>query len=224
MMMQLETGDDVGRRGRKRKAGPRHPSGALVRAKSERGIDDRVRCGRQPHRRMLSENRRTDDRAASPIGRLLLSGLLNRFGEAGRGEISDQARDRFEAATMFVQIVGAYRSVIMTPRATAGAGRGAGECAQLCNAAHALLSAAQRIEVHDGLFDREACPCLARKWRYDGCFEALTRAGRPLLLAVNRAVVHEQAIDEAQLVNLVDGLDVLVGHLGLTARRGLRHS
>lgn len=222
MLVQLEREVDLGRSGRKRKDGPRYPSGGLVKD-TGRAVDDKVRCGRQPHRRMLSEDLRLDTRAESPLGRMLLKGLLNRGGEAGKDEISDAARDRYEAGTMFAQIVGAYRQVIGTPRATAGGGRGH-ECAELCAAAHRVLSAAQRLEVHDGLFDVDTCPCLARKWRYDGAYEALDRAGRAALMAVNRAAVHGEAIDPTQLVNLVGGLDVLVRHFGLTPRRVPRHS
>jgi len=223
--VQLQTEVDLGRSGRKRKDGPRYPSGGLKSNKPARAVDDKVRCGRQPHRRMLSEELRLDTRAESPLGRMLLKGLLNREHEVDgktKDEISDAARDRYEAGTMLAQIAGAYRQVIGTPRATAGSGRGH-ECEQLCSAAHELLSAAQRVEVHDGLFSLEACPCLARKWRYDGAFEALDRAGRAKLIAVNRAAVHGESIAPSQLPNLLDGLDVLVRHLGLSPGKRLRH-
>jgi len=210
----------MGRSGRKRKAGRRHPSGQLVRDKRP---DDKVRAGRQPHRRMLDENDRTDERAESPLGQLLLRGLLNRASEGGGRKPSTEAADRYEAGMMYLQIVGAYRAVIGTPRGTAGSGRGR-ECEQLCTAAHELLSARQRGEVHAGLFNTDTCPCLSSKWRYDSAFEALGGAGQIAARAVARVAVHREAIAQQDLVNLVDGLDALRRHFGLTARRPREHS
>jgi hypothetical protein len=210
----------MGRSGRKRKAGRRHPSGQLVRDKRP---DDKVRCGRQPHRRMLDENDRTDERAESPLGQLLLRGLLNRKGEGADGKASSEAADRYEAGMMYLQIVNAYRAVIGAPRGGAGSGR-ARECEQLCSAAHELLNARQRGEVHAGLFNTDTCPCLSGKWRYDSAFETLTGAGQPAARAVARVAVHREAIAQQDLVNLVNGLDVLRRHFGLTARRPREHS
>jgi hypothetical protein len=226
----------MGRAGRKRKSGKRYPGGQLVKADPAlRAIDDRVRASRQPHRRDLAEGNlaehtaaRLDARAESPLGRLLLTGRLTRDSEipdrrTSLDRVSEQAYDRYEAGTMFAQIVGAYRVVIGGPRPTSGSGRGGRECASLCNAAHTMLNAQQRLDVHDGLHSLEACPCLKTKSRYDGCFEALDRRGRAALMAVNRVAVHGQAIEPPQLINLLDGLDALVQHLGLTPRRSTRH-
>ena len=105
---------------------------------------------------------------------------------------------------MFVQVVGAYRSVIETPRDVAGSGRGFPCQELLCALA------------------RENCECEYRKQRYDKAFEALTRLGRRSLTAVNKVAVHREAIGEEELVYLVCGLEELRRVFGLTNRRRRR--
>lgn len=179
---------------------------------------------------MLREGDRLDERAESPLGRLLLQGWLNAGNDeapttARRGEIvaSEAATLRYDAGAMYAQVVGAYRSVIEAPKSTGGSGRGV-ECEELCIAAHRLLSAAQREEVHDGLFNVETCRCLGRKRRYDAAFEALMQIGQPAAKAVARVAVFGEAIAPSQLVNLINGLEALVRHFGLTPRRTRTHS
>lgn len=198
----------MGRAGRKRKAGKRHPSGQLVR--TDKTPDDRVRAGRQPHRRGVRADDRLDERAESPLGRLSLQ-----RDDEDKPLISD---DQYNAGTLYAVIVGKYRSLIEAPRGTAGSGRGV-ECSALCRAAHELLSARQREDVHDGLFNTETCRCLARKWSYEAAFEALIAEGQRAAKVVARVAVHREDIAPQDLVYLDVGLAALARHFGLTDRR-----
>lgn len=202
------------RAGRKRKNGPRHPSGQLKKAKSE-PKDDKVRASRQPERRALGRELRsaganedevrklvTAEEAESPIGRLWAAGHLSRGGDLD----SQAARDRYDAGTMFAQIVGAYRSVIGSPNGGGGSGRGFPCLDLLCRLAP------------------EHCECERRRARYDRAFEALSKIGRRALMTVNAVAVHRQQIGADDLVNLVSGLEALRKVFGLTERRKPRHS
>jgi hypothetical protein len=205
----------MARAGRKRKNGPRHPGGQLKNDKpKKKDLDDKTRTLRQPHRRALAHELRAagvahedvgkfvqGEEAESPIGRLWAAGLLKQLGDPD----SQAARDRYDAANMFAQVVGAYRSVIEAPRSVAGSGRGFGCLELLCRLAP------------------ENCECLRRKERYDRAFEALTRLGRRALMAVNRVAIHREPIGEEELVYLVAGLEELRRIYGLTARRRSRH-
>jgi hypothetical protein len=94
------------RRGRKRRAGLRHPGGELKRPQ----FDFRGLATLQPHRVWLPESKRLDQKAASPLGCLNLLGAL-----------SDA---QYRAGVRYAVVVGKYRAVIETPSATSGAGRG----------------------------------------------------------------------------------------------------
>lgn len=131
----------MSRAGRKRKSGHRHPGGQLKKPKKQQ-IDDTVRTQRQPHRRALAHQLRADgveqlelekfvkgEEAESPIGRLWAAGLLKLTGDGGD---TQAARDRYDAGTMYAQVVGAYRSVIEAPNAGGGSGRGFGCLELLC--------------------------------------------------------------------------------------------
>jgi hypothetical protein len=96
----------MARRGRKRKIAPRHPGGQLVQPR----FDMRSLVTLQPHRVWLPEEKRMDQKAASPLGCLNLLGLL-----------SDA---QYVAGIRYAVVVGKYRAVIETPRAMSGAGRG----------------------------------------------------------------------------------------------------
>lgn len=191
----------VARRGRKRKAGRRHPSGQLVRAAQP---DDRIRSARQPHRRGLPKEMRLSEKAESPLGRLLLTGKLR-----GPFEYDDErASDRYEAGQLYAQAVGAYRSVIEAPRSVSGSGRG---------------SACEIEGKREQFCDPASCACLRKKERYDGAFEALMRAGQRAAKVVARVAVHREAIAPQDLVYLVAGLDALARHFGLTGRGRRAH-
>lgn len=203
----------MSRAGRKRKSGSRHPNGELKQANQHE--PDSVRTSRQPHRRALARELRaagadeTDVRklsggeeAESPIGRLWAGGHLKRQGDPD----VQAARDRYDAGTMFAQIVGAYRSVIEAPNSGGGSGRGFGCLELLCTLAP------------------ENCECEHRKARYDRAFEPLQRLGRRALLAVNSVAVHREAIEQGELVYLVSGLEELRRVFGLTARRKSKYS
>ena len=142
--------------------------------------DDRIRAARQPHRRALTHQLRASgagevdarklsagEEAESPIGRLWLAGYLKLPDDID----SQAARDRYDAANMFAQIVGSYRSVIEAPRDVAGSGRGFPCQELLCALA------------------RENCECERRKARYDRAYEVLRSAGVPALKAVTRVAV-----------------------------------
>jgi hypothetical protein len=128
---------ELGRSGRKRKAGKRHPSGELVRDKRP---DDRIRASRQPHRRGLKEGDRLSEKAESPLGRLNL-----------RGIISD---DQYEGCQHFVALVGQYRSTIGAPRSIGGSGRGGGcpgDCATNSDACVCLQRRERYMRAYEAL-------------------------------------------------------------------------
>lgn len=93
-------------RGRKRKIGHRHPGGELVRVQ----FDIRDLASLQPHRVWLPEEKRMDQKAASPLGCLNLLGVLTDA--------------QYAAGVRYAVVVGRYRAVIETPSAISGAGRG----------------------------------------------------------------------------------------------------
>lgn len=243
----------MSRAGRKRKSGSRHPSGQLKRlSASEREESERVTTARQPHRRALAHELRAagvedvdvkkasiGEEAESPIGRLWLTGHLRRAGDADEAA----SRDRYDAGNMFAQVVGAYRSVIESPRDVAGSGRG-----YLCEPDFCATAAGQ-----------DDCQCLKRRRRYTEAYEALAGRLRQLsvelehgkelpeslrdailehrrltededyvpaaaerrrvLMAVIRVAVHRETIGQEELVYLVEGLEALRRHFGLTPGR-----
>lgn len=213
----------MARRGRKRKAGSRHPSGQLVR---ERAPDDRVRSSRQPHRRGLSEDDRFSEKAESMLGRFNL-----------RHIISDAEHD---AGALYAAVVGAYRSVIEAPRATSL--RAVVEPERVLDADEpvagaptcpaAFAEASERIVKIGGVpvtvrrwpcgGDAQECPCAKKKARYDGAFAAVIGAGQRAAKAVARVAVHGEAIAAEDFVYLTRGLGALARHFGLTGRGGRR--
>src|ERR1700730_4464014 len=96
----------MARLGRKRKSGLRHRGGELVRPQ----FDVRSLATLQPHRVWLPEEKRMDQKAASPFGCLNLLGVLT------DAQYLPGLRSAF--------VVGKYRAFIEPPRATWGAGRG----------------------------------------------------------------------------------------------------
>jgi hypothetical protein len=173
------------RRGRNRKLGTRYASGDIVRSQSEA---QRLAAA-QPHRAWLPERKRLDQRAGSPFGCLNLMGVLT---------------DRqYRAGLRYAGVVGKYRAVIESPRATAGAGRGydcPGDTA--CG--------------HEG---RRACECRERKARYDAAFAALGDAGQRAARAVARVAVYGEQCPSGALDHLKRGLNALAVHFGLIVRR-----
>ncbi|HLH96331.1 MAG TPA: hypothetical protein VKW08_14550 [Xanthobacteraceae bacterium] len=169
------------RRGRKRKIGLRHPGGTLV----QRGeLEAKSFAALQPHRAWLPPEKRLDERAASPFGCLNLLGV-----------ISDA---QYLAGLRYAVVVGHYRAVIETPRATSGSGRGytcAGDLA--C-----------------GRDNPEACECRRRKARYDAAFAAVLEAGQKAARAVARVAVHGEQCPRGGLADLKRGLDALARHFG----------
>lgn len=171
----------MARRGRKRKAGFRHPCGALVQRPE---ADAASFAALQPHRVWLPQEKRFDQKAASPFGCLNLLGV-----------ISDA---QYLAGVRYAVAVGHYRAVIESPRATSGSGRGyhcAGDPA--C-----------------GRDAPETCECRRRKARYDAAFAAVLEAGQKAARAVARVAVHGEQCPPGGLADLKRGLDALAKHFG----------
>lgn len=186
----------LGRRaGRKRKAGARHPSGELKRVAAP---DDRIKTSRQPHRRKVPAECRLDQRAESPLGRLYLNGAID--------------AEALTAGERYVAVVGAYRAVIESPRATAGSGRGFVCAVEWFGESKACDE------------DPEACACRQRRERYQRAYEALSATGRRAVLAVNRLAVHREELAREDLVYLTLGLAALARHFGLTGTGRRPHS
>jgi hypothetical protein len=93
-------------------------------------------------------------------------------------------------------VVGKYRAVIETPRATAGSGRGY-DCPgdPVCG---------RRADT--------ACECARRKERYDAAFAAVLDAGQQAARAVARVAVHGEPCPQGALAALKRGLDALARH------------
>jgi hypothetical protein len=176
----------MARPGRKRKIGLRHPGGELVRPQ----FDMRSLATLQPHRVWLPEEKRMDQKAASPLGCLNLLGVLTDA--------------QYLAGVRYAVVVGKYRAVIETPRATAGAGRGY-DCPGDPKCGR----------------DGEPCECRRRKQRYDAAFAAVIEAGQRAARAVARVAVHGEQCPHGALADLKRGLDALAKHFG-GAERGLR--
>jgi hypothetical protein len=199
----------VGRRaGRHRKAGKREKNGRPQRTKP----DLKTKTSRQPHRRALSADVRTDERAESAIGRLFLRQQLHneRHPKLPIEAALHVDSDCYDAAQRYAHVVGEYRSTIEGPRSTSGSGRGA-DCVAEIFGREACR------------FDPDNCKCFRRKARYDGAFEALHEAGRAALMAVNRVVIQSADPTAEEIVYLVAGLRVLAWHFGLTSRRPARN-
>lgn len=191
----------MARAGRKRKGGRRQPSGKLA---PEKRPDDRVRIGRQPHRRGLkTKAAQIDERAESPLGRLWLRRDAN-----GDRLIDDEQLD---AGDRYATLVWSYRAMIGAPRVSAGSGPG-----YLC-----------RVEAFDNPSacrdDPDGCICRRRGDSYMRAFEALHEAGRAAILAVNGvAIRRDEVATEQDLIHLRAGLSALARHFGLTASRRIR--
>ena len=170
----------MSRRGRKRKIGFRHPGGELKRPQ----FDLRGLATLQPHRVWLPEEKRMDQKAASPLGCLNLLGVL-----------SDA---QYLAGIRYAVVVGKYRAVIESPRATAGAGRGY-DCPG---------------DLRCGRDGGAACECRHRKERYDAAFAAVLEPGQRAARAVARVAVHAEQCPRGALTDLKRGLDALAAHFG----------
>lgn len=221
--------------------------------KAEREADDRTRTSRQPHRRAVARAMRAggataadaavamgSEAAESPLGRLLLADLLLTPGSDDK----QAARDRYDAGCMYAQVVGAYRSVIEAPRAVAGSGRGFPCEPKLCERDPARCECRRRLERYQAAYAAVCGPwrqqiCFAvsddypeplraaiaeaARLRADETFVAVANVRRRIVMAVNRVCVHREEIEPSELVYLIAGLDILVDHFGLTAKRRRSH-
>jgi hypothetical protein len=167
------------RKGRKRKSGKRTSSGALER----KSLDFRAMASLQPHRIALPEALRAHERGESYLGCL---NLLKRISE-----------QQYESGRRFAVIVGAYRSVIGTPRGTAGTGGG-----YACNPDACKL-------------DQAHCLCELRTARYRDATHALQLAGQNAYNFTYRTAVTDLECQADAMVHLRAGLDALARHFGL---------
>jgi hypothetical protein len=175
----------MGRKGRHRKIGPRRRCGDLV---PSREFDFRALAALQPHRVWLPQKKRLDQKAASPLGCLNLLGI-----------VSDA---QYRAGLRYAIVVGKYRAVIETPRATAGAGRGY-DCAG---------------DARCGRDGNVNCECRRRKELYEAAFAAVLEAGHGAARAVARVAVHGEPCPQGGLAALQRGLDALARHFGWPGR------
>ena len=174
----------MARRGRKRKIGRRGANGDLLRAR----VDFRELAALQPHRVWLPEEKRLDQKAASPLGCLNLLGVIS--------------TRQYLAGIRYAVVVGKYRAVLETPRGTAGTGRG-----YACTG-----------DLRCGLDAERSCECRLRKQRYDAAFAAVIEAGQRAARAVARVAVHGEPCPQGLLDHLKRGLDALARHFGLTGK------
>lgn len=241
----------MSRAGRKRKGGKRYPSGGLVPVVKAEDVL-RMRTSRQPHRRTLKSDDRLDERAESPLGRLLIKGVID--------------AECYDAGERYVAIVGQYRAVINTPRATAGSGRGM-TCAVDSVETEEMVDRfkAVRVKPRSCFENAEDCACLRRQERYDAAYaavlgvpahgysralmtgimlgdapaqllaavaraeaargyEALPPQDQKAARAVARVAINGEEPTREELVHLVRGLRALARHFGLTGKRAMAHS
>lgn len=193
---------------------------------------------------MLKGDMRLSEKAESPLGRLLLAGLLNDPSpvlpiKKGPPEPTDQARARYEAGELYAKAVAVYNAQLGAPMLGAmklpvddEALPADGEEARPRDGGCATASA-DPIERQLRLGNRVItvrewpcralggeCACARRKARYDGAFEALGAAGRRALMVVNRVAVHREAIAPQDIVYLDRGLDALARYFGIDRSRG----
>lgn len=170
------------RKGRKRRSGRREPSGRNQREP----VNYRAMAALQPHRIALPAAVRESERAESVLGCL---NLLKRISE-----------HEYEAGRRFAVIVGAYRSVIGTPRSTVGAGRG-----YICKPEGCLNDATN-------------CTCEHRTAKFRDSLRALLLVSQKSYNAVYQVAVHDFLCTREQLADLQAGLRGLARHYGLTNR------
>ncbi len=187
------------RKGRKRKSGRRRPSGDLTvpeKRVEEWGVmdTDLADAGEQPHRRPVPLLHRTDPRAGSVLGNLLLTGKLGPMDR--KGFPSEAAQRLYEAGRRYAVVVGAYRAVIGTPCATAGSGRGY-ECLGEANC------------------QPRSCTCLQRTEAYNNAVECLFREGQATAVVVSWVAVRDEDCLSVMVPLLRHGLAVLATHFGI---------
>lgn len=191
----------MGRRGPKKKKGPRHKCGKLMQPTKQQKQEAEVQIGvnyaklaaQQPHRRglelpaHLSERQRakigdpgTHPRAATELGRMALEGLIT---EA-----------QYIAGEKYARVVGKWRALVGGPRAIAGNGPGY-DCMADCR-------------------DTDPCKCRDRQQAFDAAFKALGGAGAPARAAVDCVVLADLGLagDILVLAELRAGLSALDRH------------
>lgn len=168
-------------KGRKRKEGKRTASGQLSRSKGERAKrgqhDVRSVALAQPHRAWLAENRRTDQRAESEIGRLCLGGRIT--------EAQYWAGDRW------ARLIGEFHQVLATPMPT-GSMLGRMVADPVRGDREGDVGAAERPETEEERRERVLV-------QHDGAMRALRRLGvdsRDVFAAMESIVIHGRPAGE----------------------------
>lgn len=179
---------------------------------------------------------RLDERAESPLGRLLLTGCLASRDDEALWPACRWPRDvdeenaRYEAGQIFTRVVTIYGAQLGVPLVSAPAAivsddslpadgeddRGDRDPDFGCPVERFGNPDACRA-------DPDNCRCRRRRERYDDAFEALAKEGNRVARAVSRVAVHREAIPEEDLIYLVDGLDALARLYRLTRSRRRRH-
>lgn len=186
------------RRGRKRKQGRRSMvTGDMVKV----AVDYRALAGAQPHRVVVPERFRLDERAGTELGTLLLTGRLAPHGQDGKP--SDRAKALHEAGRRYAGIVSRYRAMIGSPRTSNGAGKG---YACLGEPSCGLDPQGKRIA---------PCECRARTLAYNDTFSALEGVGHQVHVVVNLVAIHDEPSQAWQLPALIIGLGTLARAFGL---------
>lgn len=175
------------RRGRKRKSGRREPSGRPARVE----VNYRELAALQPHRRDLPEAHRLSEKAASAIGRLSLGGILD--------------EQQYEAGRRFCVITGHFKSVIGSPRSTAGSGRGY-PCEPVGCMAEAQANPASE------------CECLRRTRKFNDCVSVLMAVSQRAYNQTYRTAVSDEVCDLDNMPHLIWGLNALVRYFGLVRK------
>jgi hypothetical protein len=189
-------GMQVNRKGRKRKSGRRTASGMLIRAP----IDFRAMATLQPHRIVLPEALRGDEKAESVLGCLNLIYRISKRTAGNRPGITDE---QYEAGRRYSVLVGAYRAMAGAPRSTAGSGNGGHACSTgTCDKCQATMD--QYMRAHEAI-GRDC--------------GGIPRISRQTHAAVNWVVIEDNLCNADQLEWLKRGLSALARHFGLTNHR-----
>lgn len=154
-------------------------------------LSGRIATSEQPHRRTLPASLRLSEKAATPLGRANLVGLIT--------DAQHEAGQRFQVT------VGEYRASIGAPGN--GARGGGYACAPRWDGERMVCLVA-------------VCECRRRWEAFDGAMRMLRAAGEVASAAVRWVVICGGELDPlASVDRLRAGLTALVGFYGLDRRR-----
>ena len=185
------------RKGRKRKSGRRTASGAIARREP---VDYRSMASLQPHRIVLPEALRGDEKAESVLGCLNLIHRISKRTAGNRPGITDE---QYEAGRRYSVLVGAYLAAAGAPGATAGNGHGSHECQT-----GACEQCQQTVDRYMRAHEAIGRHCMG-----------IPRVCRQTHAAVNWVVIDDRMCNADQFEYLKRGLSALSDHFGLTNHR-----